>query len=1006
MTRNVIPTWLLAIGLFCAPAVAVEQAKLTQALQTLQRAQAKLARAKASVTVQNPEEQTGIPEGEALFLSVYAEREYLGEVFALKSAREAQVELQSLIAVLDFAIDETEDNVLSGWYLKPEQSFSLDAKRLQVKLNERELRVAPELISREGEDIYVEAEQLTEWFGIDLQFNYTDQQLYVRSEQPLPAIQRLNRAKRKAANQWANRASRLPWKPNDYQALSSPLLDMQFGYRRKLNRNEPFVTPASDPATETEDSLYYSMLGAQDLAYWNVEYFISGREGKLLDQGRLKVAKEDPEGELLGKVAATQLEVGDIVASKIGAGLNSNQGLGLRVSDTPLQSTSLDNTVQISGPIQAGWDVELYHNNLMIAQQLQIQTGRFDFAGIPLYFGGNRFELVKYGPQGQVERETRNYYVEGTGIESGSGYFDVSITDMGNSLLDNEDFTSDQKGWQLNGRYDQGISDNLSFYGGFAHAFSGSASIKNTLATGARLSLWKKLLLNLDLHRDNEAQQQAQFSARSELAGQAISASWLNKRSLITSGIRRGELSDTQTLQLTMSGAVRGDMGALNYQNRVQWRESDRGHEQTVVTSQVSSAILGVNVSNALQWQNDSAEADHLLNGQMRFQSRFGRVFGRLIFDYQLHPERELLAYETRLYRSFSEQFNVELGFRDTVDTDYHKGELGLNWLGDKMRVSSLLSYDSEDEWQLGLNGQFSFGYHPHTDQVLLSRRRLASNGAVLIKVYLDNNNNGIFDADDEVMPDVRVRALQNYLQGTTDEQGLLLLSGMPLNQKTDMVIDIDSVDTPFVAPATEGLAITPRRGYVEYLELPMVNTSEIEGMVFKRDSKENTPLPYAEVTLIDEQGQVAASAQSAYDGYYVITGIKPGRYQAQVANAAKRGLTHAEVTQVALSQHGDMLLEVDLQLKARESVDVTVLSAGRFTSLAVLKTYALLLRKRHPNLIPEPPFYLFDEKAETYVLGIAFTQNADDTTQLTQRCETLKTAGVMCQLEQTELKR
>ncbi|WP_125783619.1 hypothetical protein [Pseudoalteromonas rubra] len=985
---------LLVLTLICASAKQAHgapQQGFSEAFSTLQRIQAKLSQSQASLKVRNQPEQAGIPEGEDLFLSVYADGVYLGEVFAVKSKRDAQVELRSLFAVLDFAIsDDEQPDYFTGWYLSPERTFLLDSEQKRALVNEQEYRLSDQDISHAQGEVFVESALVANWFGLDLKFNYKDQRLLVQSPLPLPALERRARANRHVAQHNTSSVSKLAWKPNPYLMLSSPLMDMQFGYRRDND----------------DDAFYYSALGAHDLAFWNVEYFVAGAQGNVLDQGRFKGKREDAQGQLLGQVQATQLEVGDIQATHIGAGRSTGQGVGMRISDKPLYNEIQEQSVQINGLVQAGWDVELYHNGLLVAQQLQIQTGRYDFDRIPLYFGSNQFELVKYGPQGQVEREQRSYFVEGTGLTTGQGYFDVSVIDSGSSILNNDFAPTTQSGWHFHGRYDLGISDTMSVYTGIAQALSNEALIERTVTTGATLSLWKKLLLNLDLSHDSESQHQARLSARTEWSGQAISTGWQTQRQLLNTSLANGDYRDTRGLYLRMSGMFNVLNKQLSYQNQMQWNRTDQDAESTLLTNRLSLSLGRVNISNELQWEDTNNAIDHSTSGQLRFQTRLGRIFGRLILDYNLHPDSELVAYETRFYRSLSEQFNVELSFRETLETDYHKSELGFNWLGDKMRLNSQFSYDSDDEWELGINGQFSFGYHHQSDRLLFSQRRLASNGAVLVKVYLDHNANGIFDESDEVVPQVRVRALQNYMRGSTDEQGLVLLSGMPVNQKTDIVIDTQSLAMPFVVPAMEGRAITPRRGYVEYLELPLVNTSEIEGVVYQQTETKNVPMPYADVTLLDEHGEQVARTQAAYDGYYVFTDIKPGRYRTQVANATRRGLTHSEQVEVALSEQGDVLVEVDLQLEPMSSQDITVLAAGRFTSLAVLKTYALLLRKRHPNLIPEPPFYLFDEKAETYVLGIAFTQNADDTTQLTQRCETLKTAGVMCQLEQTELKR
>ena len=51
---------------------------------------------------------------------------------------------------------------------------------------------------------------------------------------------------------------------------------------------------------------------------------------------------------------------------------------------------------------RVGWDAELYRNGQLLAFAENRADGRYEFIDVPLLYGQNRFEVVLYGPQGQI----------------------------------------------------------------------------------------------------------------------------------------------------------------------------------------------------------------------------------------------------------------------------------------------------------------------------------------------------------------------------------------------------------------------------------------------------------------------------------------------------------------------------------------------------------------------------------------------------------------------------
>ena len=259
--------------------------------------------------------ETGIPEGQDLILSIYIDKLYLADVFAYKSSSGAKISLDSFFEIVDFPIqiDHTQ-KIATGWFINEGNQFVLDfseteAKkdRIQLTINGQSSILQSSEFIIEDDEIYVDGDLLSSWFGLNLGYNFTDLLVKLNPSQPLPIQSRLARESR-VVNTSNKNVSVMPWKESNYQMLSSPLVDVQL--QTSTNNNDNNFSA-------------YSMLGSHDLAFMNVDYFIAGDTIKELNHSRIKLSKYSASGNLFGFLPATNFEVGDIQPVSIGSNFNT-----------------------------------------------------------------------------------------------------------------------------------------------------------------------------------------------------------------------------------------------------------------------------------------------------------------------------------------------------------------------------------------------------------------------------------------------------------------------------------------------------------------------------------------------------------------------------------------------------------------------------------------------------------------------------------------------------------
>ncbi|WP_440055589.1 MSCRAMM family protein [Pseudoalteromonas sp. T1lg65] len=958
----------LGLAVYAKPCEATPQKQsLQQLLERVQRVKEKLQLRQSAFT------QERIAVGTELFLSAHKGNLYLGEIIAVTAEQGVKVELQSFFAAVGFAIYPQAEHRYEGWFFQPENTFSLDMKTGIVEINGERITLTADEFQLIEDEVFISDVMVNTLFDVRLLTSTQDLSVKLLSKRSLPIEAQQRRHAREVSASRSSSEPTLPWKPSPYQTLGRPVID---GQLRMLADND-------------ENNISYSVLGAQDFVNWQASYFLYGRKGDLFERSQIALHRADPGGKALSVGTFTEVSVGDVQATQIGANMFAQQGRGVRFSDRPLTRPINNQRILISGPVQVGWDVELYRNGLLIAQQNNIEIGRYEFENVDLLYGENVFELVMYGEQGQVVKETQTYYTQQNAVKKGRGFYEVSLTEIGKSVFGDEQYTASNASWQLNGRYDYGLTEDLAVYAGYQH-IKGKKNFADEqyVTAGVSANLNKSVLLDVDFNH-GEYDDFLALNVRTKLLGQQISSRYEIKRDKETN-------NDAERLNIQMLGDfMLGQMPKVAYRFEYNLFQNELQADRQTFQSLFSIGNHWGRFSNQLTWrQVDGNNSD--LEGYFRWQRRIFGIYSRMTARYDIQPEAEFQSLEAELSKQIAEAFDLNFTHFNDSRQSYRYNKIGISWNHDDFRLFGDFKYDSNDDWNMSISSQFSIGTAHTLDDVFITSKRLSRTGSLMVKAFVDDNNNGYYDEGEKPLPEVVVRARQNFARGKTDENGIVLLPSMVNYKKTDIVIEPDSIPDPFLIPASEGFSFTPRPGFIEYAEIPFVHSSEIEGVVELTEEEGSKPLGFTSVSLYDSSGKEVARTKTAYDGFYYFVGLKPGTYRAAVSDAEKLSISSKEIIEVELSANGDVLLDVNHQLTALKTHKKEFAVAGRFNTLSILKVYAAILAKRYPGILSDGFRYAKKNSESEYLLILAHPEERS----AAKICQALSDYNVACNLE------
>lgn len=957
----------LSVLLLVSSVLSVEASTDVRAvIKVLNSIQNTLSDAKHSKPSKKIDAQSGdhIPVGEVLFLSANLNQSYIGELTVIKNRDAYYVELESFIDLFSLPILYA-NNKVEGWFKEPDNRFLLDPEAYQLVLNGEEYQLEPTALLLEDGLLYADIRQLQSWFDFELSTDYVQQSATIQGKGYFPVEQALARQAQQLVTTSAQGGALFPELNRSYQALSSPLFDLNTRYKYSDN----------------DQVLSYALTGSNELAYLRSEYFLSGESGDLLQNSRLTFSRQSPQGALFG-LNASEIKFGDIQPILFGERAIGSLSQGVSLTNAPLLAKTSSGRVSINGVAGEGWDIELYQNGILIDQKLDIQAGVFFFDNIELLFGENIFEVVKYGAEGQIEKHTERYFSDGV-EEVGRSTYAVSINKDGKRLLSETQSGTDTGELRLSGRFEHVFSHQLRAYLG-ASRFTESAEEFQEFASGVSYKPNGQMLFNLSHQGRSSKHYFNEATARLLVFDQRVRFAASRER------YAEGAVN---TFKATLAGDIyKKQRTRLNYLTSLEVANTD-GKRATRLTHDLNYRFSKYALGNQLDWQWQ--ESEEYGSGNLNFKANLRRSYGRFNLGYDIYPSLKVNNYSVDLIRSFNNTLRGQLRFKRAIDSGIESTELGLNFSFDDFILNTSAQYDSDDDWQLQLSTRFSFGYNQVNQAFFGSKQRLSNKGTIIVRVFFDENDNGLFDDTETPLENVTVRAIQSYRKAKTDERGVAVLAGVMANRRTDIEVVETSFADPFMLPANEGYSLTPRAGAMESLDIPVVYSGEIEGILYHENGK---PIAHTKLQLKDKNNRVVAEAISEFDGYYLFTDLRPGEYDIFVDEhkLETKQLGYNTQAKVTLSPLGDVLSDVNIQLTSLQSHSGYVAVVGQFSNLDIMKAYWQLVKSNWRNILGVSPFYIKQSNG-SWLLSVAYDN--DDKDKITALCLDAASKGLSCEV-------
>jgi len=817
-------------------------------------------------------------DDDALLLELHSGKYKLGQPMrGYQTPGGVCVDFADLIQALDLPVRlDKKSRRATGWLFAEDQRLIIDRDANTVQNVNGERALPADAIHDTPEGWCVNTGALSTWFGVRFKPDLGNLAIALESDAKLPfleAIERKSRAAQLRAPQFAEfDLARMPQAQLPYRNWRTPSVDVQLQANWQGSRGA---------------QLQYEALASGEALGMSYNARLAGNlDGQA--SLRLKLFRNDPGGELLGPLQATQIALGDVETPRGGLTAQGGYGRGAFISNRPLDLPGRFGKTTLRGTLPSGWDAELYRNGELRAYQADRGDGRYEFLDIELLFGDNEFDVVLYGPQGQIRHDRSSLPVGIESIPAGKTWYWAGAVQQNRDLIDfSRAFADPLTGWRWGIGVERGV-DKRTTLGAEYQSLVLEGRRRDYLEATLRRALGPMLV---------ELSGAQQLRGGRALRGQAlgrIGGIRFDAQVLWVDGDFESEQVDRfqrREYNLKLNTRLKLGKWQLPVEGGVSQRVSRDGEKVNEWLLRGSLHVSRVALTAELLGRSARAAASRPVSeetgtklsligntaiGKLRLRgsAEFG-VGGGL-----KGLQRAQLVAEARL----GERSTVRAGVEHEVASRQTDFKLAYIQQFDRLALRFEGKADNRGRLGAGLTLAFSLGPDPVDGGWRMARDRLAEEGQAAVEVFRDDNGDGYRQADEGVVEGVVVEAGFRHTDKPTNKLGRAVINGLRPYVPVLVSIDGGSLTDPLLQPKGPGMVVVPRPGVAATLSLPLAPTGEIEALVLGSDGE---PRGGIEVELLDGAGLVVRRAAVDFDGYLLFDAVPYGEYRMRVAPAS-----------------------------------------------------------------------------------------------------------------------
>lgn len=807
--------------------------------------------------------------------------------------------LGDLVTALDLPIKiDLAARRAGGWAFKEQNKLLIDRAAGRVTYGGKSEALDSALIEDAPEGWCVDTRALSRWLGLVVEPRTDASLLTLQTDMKLPvelAAERRERAARLSKASFDLKS--LPQVRLPYRMWRTPSVDVMV---------DAGLTYSATTGARIDHRA--SIIAAGEALQMSYEARIGTDRRGLPTNLRFRAFRSDPDGGLLGPLQATHVAVGDVEGLGSPLAAATATGRGAVVTNRPLfKSVAFDRT-QFSGELPPGWDAELYRNGELVAFAAATGDGRYRFDDVSLSFGDNRFEILTYGPQGQVKSRIETVNVGPDAVPPGQTYYWAGVVDPGRDMLDFRHSRAPPDrdgGWRATAQVEHGLDRRTS-----VAALVQTLSVNDERVTYVEGTVRRSIgpaIVEVAAARDDRGGMAFRGQALAKIGGTSIAWSSFLSRDFAA---RPDGLGATSEHRLSVDTPIKfSSTFTLPLHGDVRLARREDGGRTIEANGRTSIMLNRFNLAALVRYRDEQPaggierrrEAEIGLIGS----GRIGPVRVRGSTEWEVAPATRLRRAELSGYWSRGGNADWEGALAYEKTEGRFRARVTHVRRFDQLALAGTLEAASDGSVAAGLN--LTFSLDRGNNGWRFSRQSLAGTGSVRAQVFRDANGNGVRDGDEALESGALLTAGLRPADKPTGKDGWGSVAGLDNYRPVAIGVDTSSLSDPNLVPVRPAQVVVPRPGISAELLIPLTGGGAIEGVLLKDGGGAFEGLA---LELVAADGNVVATSSSDYDGYFLFERVPPGRYALRLSEAS-----------AAAAKAQDRMVMPAVELKADQAV-------------------------------------------------------------------------------------
>ena len=774
---------------------------------------------------------------------------------------------------------------ISGYINTKDNNYEIDLSQGKYKSIDNKSGVISETDWIDnGLNGYININFFADLFDLDVHKNFNELSVEIKSEYEMPVVRaaQVEQLTNNFSREESNKNNAPLVYSRDYNIINGGMLDYNLSGRNTAGVSSYFIN----------SNLGMEILGGE------LQY---GFNGRVIDENFSYSEKYRLRYQFSNDIVKS-VSFGDIY--NINYRGTSTRGYktgfynlkGVNITNESLERSNSFTRHIIEDVIEPGWIVELYVNDQLYDIQKTDLSGHYKF-DIPIRYGNTELKVKFYGNKGEYYEEDKSFNIPNEFLKPGSLKYNASFAQDNNTKKKLGDAA-----------LSLGIFDWLTSTVNFSKV---EASKDYSLVSRSSINLFNNSMLNM-LATNNGIYEVGLKIPRSIFGSwdviytnyeKTTDASYKNNKSTLYF-----MNSITRPFDLPVSFSFYGsrNMTPSNNSNRINSNLIfNLGKLNFRFRHNLSFNENNYKINNVAQ--NLNSELSYYINKMPKFLNFLGRA--RLNASLNYIPEfKEILNYTFSIEQFLTRNSFLSFNYTHSTGSNQSFYALSLNINTSNFRSKSTTNYrdGSKASYSSDISGIIEYDSYSH--KINLSNSLGSNNhtgrSAAVVRFFMDNNNNGKFDDNDNVIKEADFSLIKSFARKKNFGDYKIITNLQP-GSKYTIKVNKESFPNPSVIPKFSELAFIADpysykmidipchqggiiEGYVERMIINKENNKPQEDLNNKDNLQKNIKsenIKYRgqgglKVHIMSNDSVFSTTANAFSDGSYFFTGIPIGHYK------------------------------------------------------------------------------------------------------------------------------